>query len=503
MSNLAVTNKIPKEVQFIIEQLKKNDYEAYLVGGCVRDLLGNEEPKDWDVATNAAPEEISKIFPKSFYENKFGTVTVLTGSENERLKAIEITPYRIDEKYTDKRHPDRISWAKSIKEDLARRDFTVNAMAIGPEGQNLDISIYQNLKVIDPFKGREDLENKIIRAVGKAEERFSEDALRMMRAVRFAVSLGPKLWQIEEKTFQALRKNASLLEFISKERIREELLKIIDSKEGARGIELLRRAGLLRYIMPELEEGFGVGQNKHHIYQVYQHGLLSLNFACQKGFSTEVRLAALFHDIGKPRTKQGEGPDSTFYNHEVVGAKMTLQILNRLKFPKKDLERIAKLVRYHLFYYDVGEVGPSSVRRLVRKVGLEDIEALLEVRYSDRIGSGVPKAEPYRLRHLKYMFEKLSRDPISAKMLKVSGDDVMKILKIEPGPKVGQVLQILLYRVLLEPKKNDKKFLEKEIQNLGKLKEEELQKLFQEAREEINLIETKRDEMTKKKYWVT
>jgi len=487
--------EIPKEIQFVVEQFKKASFEAYIVGGCVRDILREIEPQDWDVATNAKPEEIGKIFLHSFSDNKFGTVVVLTCSENEKLKKIEITPFRIDEKYSDKRHPDKIRWAKTIEEDLARRDFTINAIAI---------DIYdKKFKIIDPFEGQKDLKNKIIRAVGEPEKRFSEDALRLMRAIRFAVTLTKKIWQIEEKTSQAIKKNVKLLNFISKERIRDEFLKIINSLNGAKGIEILRRFGLFKHIIPELEEGFSIWQNKHHIYQVYQHLLLSLNYACQNNFPIEVRLASLFHDIGKPRTKQGEGPDSTFYNHEIVSAKMTEKILNRLKFPKKDVEKITKLVRYHLFYYNVGEVGDSSVRRLLRKVSQEDFEKLLEVRMADRIGSGVPKAEPYKLRHLKYVAEKVSQDPISVKMLKINGNDVIKILNISPSPKVGQVLIYLLSSVLSEPSKNKREILEKEIKKLDKLSDEKLKELVQKAKEEIEKIETKRDEMTKKKYWIT
>jgi hypothetical protein len=214
-------------------------------------------------------------------------------------------------------------------------------------------------------------------------------------------------------------------------------------------------------------------------------------------------LAALLHDIGKPRTKRGEGPDATFYGHEIVGAKMTAQILNRLRFPKKDIEKITKLVRYHLFYYNPGEVGESSVRRLIRQVGPENMEELLEVRMADRIGSGVPKAEPYKLRHLRYVIEKVSQDPISVKMLKVNGNDVMEILKISPGPKVGQILDVLLGYVLENPKKNEREFLKKKIKELGRLPDEELKDLAQKARKEREKLEMKRDEMTKKKYWVT
>jgi poly(A) polymerase/tRNA nucleotidyltransferase (CCA-adding enzyme) len=525
--------QIPKEVKSVINKLKKSGFEAYIVGGCVRDFLRNVEPDDWDVATNAKPKEIQKIFPKSFYNNKFFTVTVQTGSENPKLKElkedkssfrpfanvreIEVTTYRSEAKYTDKRHPDEVKFAKTIEEDLARRDFTINAIAIKTQNSKLKTQNHnlklKTLEIIDPFNGQKDLEEKIIRAVGNPEERFSEDALRMLRAVRFAITLGEGPegkqasygvnWKIEEKTSQAIKKNSIWLAAISKERIRDELMKIMMSERAAEGIELLRKLGLLKYIIPELEEGYKVSQNKHHIYDCYEHYLRSLDFAAKKNFNRYVRLAALFHDIGKPRVKKGEGPDATFYNHEVVGAKMTFQILNRLKFPKKDTEKIVKLVRYHLFYYNPGEVGESSVRRLLRQVGPENMEELLQVRMADRIGSGVPKAEPYKLRHLRYVIEKVSQDPISVKMLKVNGNDVMKILNIKPGPKIGQILDILLGYVLEEPKKNEKKFLEKEIEKLGKLSEKEISSLAQKARKEREKIEMKRDEMTKKKYWVT
>lgn len=487
--------EIPKEVESVIDKLKKRGFEAYAVGGCVRDFLRGVEPQDWDVATNAKPEEIQKIFPKSFYKNKFLTVTIQTGSKDPKLKEIEITTYRSEAKYTDKRHPDQVKFAKTIQEDLARRDFTVNAIALSRSVSDTD-----RLKVIDPFKGQKDLEAKIIRTVSKPEARFSEDALRMMRAVRFAATLD---FEIEPKTAEAIKKNAPWLQAISKERIRDELMKIIMADKAADGVELLRRLGLLKYIMPELEEGYGVSQNKHHIYECYEHYSRSLDYAAKSNFNKYVRLAALLHDVGKPRTKRGEGQDSTFYTHEVVGAKMTMQILSRLKFPKKDIEKIAKLVRYHLFYYNVDEVTESSVRRLVRQVGPENMEELLEVRFCDRIGSGVPKAEPYKLRHLKYIIEKVSQDPLSAKRLKVNGDDVIKILKIKPGPKIGHILDILLGHVLGDPKKNEKEFLEKEIKKLGKLSAGELVFLAEKAKKEREKLVMKRDEMTKQKYWVT
>jgi poly(A) polymerase/tRNA nucleotidyltransferase (CCA-adding enzyme) len=480
---------IPKEVKSIIQNLQKAGFEAYIVGGCVRDFLLEKEPKDWDVTTNAKPEEIQKVFPDSFYENNFLTVTARTGSKNEKLAEIEITTYRLEAKYSDKRHPDEVEYAKKIEDDLSRRDFTVNAIAMN-----------EKKKVIDLFDGKQDLKNKIIRTVGNPEERFSEDALRMLRAVRFATALG---FTIEKDTAEAIKKNSIWLDTISKERIRDEFIKIIMSDNASDGVELLRELGLLKYIIPELLENYGVAQNKHHIYDCYQHAIKSLEYTAKKKLNMYVRIAALLHDIAKPKVKAGEGNEATFYNHEIVGAKLTFQILNNLKFSKKEVEKITKLVRYHLFYYNVDEVKEASVRRLVKNVGLDTIEELLQVRQADRIGSGVPKAEPYKLRHLKYLIDKVSQDPISAKMLKINGNDLMQVLEIKPGPKIGDILSILLGYVLDDPKNNTKEFLEKESLKLSKLSDKELKNLAEKSKEEKSEIETKQDKMTKQKYWVT
>ena len=315
-----------------------------------------------------------------------------------------------------------------------------------------------------PYGGQKDIDDKIIRTVGDPDERFNEDALRLMRAIRFAVQLD---FAIEPKTAEAIKKNSGDLVAISKERISDEFIKIIMTKNAKAGIEMLHEYGLLKHIMPELEEGIGVSQNKHHIYTIWEHNLLSLDWAAKHNYKLENRIAALLHDVGKPQTKKGEGPDSTFYNHEVVGAKMTAKILERLKFPKKFIEKIVLLVRYHLFYYNVEEVTESSVRRLVKNVGPENIDDLLEVRIADRKGSGVPKAEPYKLRHLRAIIEKVSHDPISVKMLKINGNDLMKDLKMEPGPKMGYILNILLDEILDEPKNNTKEYLFKRAKKLN------------------------------------
>ena len=465
---------LPKEVKNIIEALESAGFEAYAVGGCVRDfVLSNVkglsiEPSDWDITTNAKPEEIQKIFKKSVYENDFGTVAINTESKNETLKIIEITTYRIEENYTDKRHPDEVKFTTKLEDDLARRDFTVNAIA------------YDGKKFIDFFDGQKDIKNKLIRTVGNPDKRFNEDALRLLRAIRFAVQLN---FAIEPETAKAIKKNANDLVAISKERIRDELIKIIMTENAKPGIEMLREFGLLKHILPEVEEGFAVGQNKHHIYTVWEHNLLALDWAVKHNYKLENRLASLLHDVGKPKTKRGDGLDSTFYNHEVVGAKMTAKILERLKFPKKFIEKVVLLVRYHLFYYNVEEVGDSSVRRLVKNVGPENMDDLLEVRIADRKGSGVPKAEPYKLRHLRAIIEKVSRDPISVKMLKINGDDLMAMLKVDPGPKIGFILNILLDEILDDPEKNGKKYLSEQAKKLNGESLAKLEKMFKMAQD--------------------
>ncbi|OGZ18193.1 MAG: hypothetical protein A2V72_00005, partial [Candidatus Nealsonbacteria bacterium RBG_13_37_56] len=323
---------------------------------------------------------------------------------------------------------------------------------------------------------------------------------RMMRAVRFATVLD---FKIEAETSQAIKKNAPWIQAISKERIRDEFLKIIMADKAAEGIEMLRELELLKYIIPELEQGYKILQAKHHKYDCYQHAIFSLKYAAEQNFNKYVRLASLFHDIGKPKSKRGKGEEATFYGHEVIGARITMQTLERLRFSKKEIEKIVKLVRYHLFYYNVDEVSEASVRRLVRKTGLENINELIQVRMADRIGSGCPKAEPYKLRHLRYIIERVSQDPISVKMLKLNGEDLMKLLNIKPGPKIGMILNILLGYVLADPKKNKKDLLEKEVKKLAQLSDQELKVSADKSKEGIDKIVIKQDSMTKGRYWVT
>src|SRR3989338_7122491 len=491
--------QLPQEVRSILEKLSETGYESYVVGGCVRDLVLSEIeglphiPTDWDVTTNARPEEIQKIFLDNVYENTFGTVGVKTSSEDPALAIVEVTPYRIEGKYTDKRHPDSVKFADTLEEDLSRRDFTVNALSLGinsklktpnsKQAQNLKFKIQNSdFFLIDLFGGQEDLKNRVIRTVGNPKERFSEDALRLIRAVRFATVLG---FEIEKETLAAVKENAEWLRAVSKERIRDEFVKIVEADNAYEGTLLLEEAGLLQYIIPELREGIGVGQNLHHIYTVWEHNTRALKYASEKKYSLEVRLGSLFHDIGKPRTKRGEGKYSTFYGHDVVGARMTAEIMDRLKFPKDFSEKVIKLVRYHLFYYNVGEVTESSVRRLLANVGPENIEDLIRVREGDRIGSGRPKAVPYKLRHLKYVIDKVSHDPISVKMLEIDGNELMKELNIKPGPKIGLMLNSLLAEVLDDPVKNTKEYLRQRIHELDKKTPGELKKALEQIEKTI------------------
>lgn len=479
---------VPEEVVAVSKTLAEAGFEAYLVGGCVRDMLLAREPKDWDVATDATPAEIQKLFPDSVYENDFGTVGVKTESEDPRLKIIEITTYRIEGKYTDQRHPDEVKFASHIEDDLARRDFTVNAMAMDMKGD-----------VIDPFAGARDIKERVLRTVGAPEERFSEDALRLMRAVRFSVELD---FEIEMNTRRAIVKLAGGLEAIAKERVRDELVKILMTPNAAKGIILLEELDLLRYVLPELREGIGVGQNKHHIYTVFEHNVRALGYAAGENYSLAVRMASLLHDVGKPKVKGGTGADATFYQHEYVGARMAVKMLDRLRFSREFTEQVAHLVRMHMFNYETGVISPAGVRRLVARVGPENIDDLLKVREADRIGSGVKKAVPYRLRHLLFMIEKVKRDPLSPKMLALRGDDLMPLLNLPQSRRVGWILNALMEEVIDDPKKNDKKYLEKRAKELNKLTDAELQELFASAQQKKREAEGEMDEDIKKKHHV-
>ncbi|MEI8096895.1 MAG: HDIG domain-containing metalloprotein [Candidatus Moraniibacteriota bacterium] len=495
--------KIPQPVIDIVETLQKADFEAFVVGGCVRDLILEREPKDWDITTNATPEKIVELFPDSFYENEFGTVGVktprfiATTDPSHENDIIEVTTYRTEGNYQDNRHPTDVHFTLSLEEDLARRDFTMNALAYGPRKNTA-------WELVDLFSGVNDIEKKIIRTVGNPEERFAEDALRLMRAIRLWTELrDPKEekpthnWNIDDETFQAIQKLSDNLSAISQERIRDELSKIILSQSPRAGIEMLHGTKLLRFIIPELELGVGVGQNLHHTYTVWEHNLRALETCPSK--KLDVLLAALLHDVGKPATKRGNGYNSTFYNHDHVGARITEKILTRLRFPKATIKKATLLVDNHLFYYNVDEVTEASVRRLIKRVGLENMNDLMAVRIGDRLGSGVPKAKPYKLRHLEYMIDKVSKDPISVKMLAIKGTDLIKDLTIPAGPQIGAILDVLLAETIENPLLNTKDEL---LKRASALKENPIETLRELAKEKIEEKREEDNNQIKKKYWV-
>lgn len=490
---------IPGYIQELGKAMIARGHEAYLVGGCVRDLLTNKIPTDWDIVTSATPKEIQEVFPDSFYENRFGTVGVkIRDKKNEVVDIVEITPFRIEEKYSNYRHPDEVSFSKSIEDDLGRRDFTINALALNlallnkKTGGIGEITIDES--VVDLYEGIKDLSSSSIKSVGNPEDRFREDALRLLRAVRFSAQLG---FVIEPETLAAIKRNAALLEKISIERIRDEFSKIIRSDHPDKGIEMLHTTGLLRYILPELELGVGIGQNRHHIYTVFQHALESLKHCPSKKLS--VRLAALLHDVAKPQAKKGDGPMSTFYNHDLIGERVVYRALKRLRFPEKIAKKTALLVRHHMFHYEVGTVTPASVRRLAARVGKSNIKDLIDLRIADRLGSGCPKAKPYKLRHLEYLLERVETDPVSPKMLKVNGNDLYNKAGIERGVRMGMILDILLSEVLEDPKKNNQEHL---LARARELQKEDLGALRKKARDRIEEVKIEEDRVIKRKHWV-
>ncbi len=491
--------KIPKEVSQVTQTLNKAGFEAYLVGGCVRDLLIGREPKDWDVTTNANPEEIQALFVKTFYENDYGTVGVvneeldLDGNNviHETLRVVEVTPFRIESKYSDFRHPDSVVFAKKLEDDLKRRDFTMNAVAYDFDKGHL----------VDPHKGQEDIKDKTIKSVGNAEERFNEDALRMIRAIRFATELG---FTINNETLVAVEKNANLLAKISQERIRDEFVKIIMSDNPMAGIIFCQRLGVLKYAVPELEEGLGCEQNGDHIYDVWEHNLRALNHSAERKWPLHVRIGALLHDVGKPRTRvwSPEKKDWTFYGHDVVGGKMAVYILKRLKFSNEMIDKVSRLVRYHLFFSDIEKITLSAVRRIVRNVGPENVWDLMNVRACDRVGMGRPKETPYRLRKYHSMIEEAMRAPVSVGMLKVNGAKIMEITGMKPGPRIGYILHALLEETLDNPDLNTQDYLSKRAKELALLSEDELKKIGESGKDKKQQIEDAEVGEIRKKYHV-
>ncbi len=480
---------IPTEVSEVMNLYSTAGFEIYLVGGGVRSLLFNKRPENCDFTTNATPEQSLEVLKDKlpFYNNDFGTVSyncVVEGGE----ELYEITTYRSEKEYSDFRRPDNVSWGKTLEEDVIRRDFTVNAMVIGKRtsaigGQAKNQS--KEWEMIDLVGGMEDFEKGLIRAVGEPERRFREDALRMMRCIRFAAKLG---FQIDLETLKAVTANAKLLENISKERIREEFLKIIGSDYPADGVNLLISTGLINCFLPELLEGKDIAQGGHHEWSVLEHSIQSLK-NCPSP-NPIVRFVALVHDIGKPRSQrfkcrkcgkmfrdlpsrqhtcancgytQPTKGMITFYGHEVIGARMVKEITERLRFSRKDIEKIETLVRWHMFAYQ-SEMTDASIRRLIRKVGKENISDLVLLRISDRKGSG-SKTTSWRFLELQKRIGEQLFEPMEINDMAVNGVDVMEILGVKPGPIIGKILKELFEEVLEDTSKNEREYLIGKIKN--------------------------------------
>lgn len=519
---------LPFEVLYIAYTLQDAGFEAFLVGGAIRDIILQSTDSfyhqhlsitDYDFTTNAKPEEILKLFPESFYENTFGTVSIththtlelimkhwdlpnknlLTASqaknqkkllikpenahkvhqslspsrqleeitlpsEEKQPKPFEITTYRTDGDYQDHRRPESVQWGKTIEEDLERRDFSINAMALRIDAEflkkvfsakKLTDTYLLNLEgftLIDPHGGIKDLAQGLIEAVGDPNVRFKEDALRMLRAIRFSVQLGMK---IADSTLEAIKVHAPLIQHVSWERIRDEFLKMLASPAPKKAIELLDTTNILQYILPELLESKGVQQGGHHTTDVWVHSLDALETCPSE--DPIVRLATLIHDVAKPRTYQKTGDAISFYNHEIIGSRMASTIAKRLKLSKKDIERVFILVRHHMFHYQP-ENTDAAIRRFMKKVGLGNIDDILDLREGDRLGSGAKKTS-WRLEEMKERMIKQLNQPMEVRDLAINGHDLMTDLQMKPGREMGQILNTLFEEVLENPEINTREIL--------------------------------------------
>ncbi len=431
---------IPNNVNLILDELNKNGYESYICGGCIRDSLLGRVPSDWDICTNAKPDEILMVFndykvvPTGL---KHGTITIVLNNEQ-----FEVTSYRIDGEYLDNRRPDKVKFTNSLIEDLKRRDFTINAMAYNDkEG------------LIDPFFGINYLSAGVISCVGNANDRFKEDGLRILRAIRFATQLG---FKIDFNTSEAIYQNRHLLQNISKERVRDEFNKILISEYPSKGIRLLTGLELLDYIIPELKPCIGFEQyNSYHNKDVYNHILKVVDSISSK---LELRLAALFHDIGKPDTftidEKGVGH---FYGHHKESARICREVMTRLKHSNKEIEYVSELVYYHMIRYK--KINSTIAKRFINKVGKDKIEDLFKLFIADRIGMDISHIfnDIYKL---KFECNKVlsEKQPLSIKDLDINGYDLMKI-GIPQGKVIGIILNSLLENVLENPELNNKDIL--------------------------------------------
>jgi len=430
---------LPENVKYIIEKLEEAGFEGYAVGGCVRDTLLKREPDDWDITTSAKPLEVKALFPKTFDTGiQHGTITVLMGKE-----PYEVTTYRIDGEYEDSRHPKEVIFTGNLVEDLKRRDFTINAMAYNPK-----------VGLVDEFDGMKDLEEKIIRCVGDPMERFTEDALRMMRAVRFSAQLG---YDIEEKTLESIQKLAPTLKNISAERVCVELVKLLTSDNP----DFLRKAyetGITAQVLPEFDAMMETEQNHpHHCYSVGEHTLHGMeNIEADK----VLRLTMLFHDMGKPRLKttDEEGVDH-FHGHAELSAEMAREVMHRLRFDNDTIKKVTTLVKYHDLKI---ELRAKCVRRAMVKVGVDLFPYLLKVKKADFLAQSMYKRgeKEEELKQLTILYEKIMEEKncVSLKDLAVTGRDLIE-MGMTPGKEIGETLNRLLDIVIEEPEKNTKEEL--------------------------------------------
>ncbi|TCO79815.1 CCA tRNA nucleotidyltransferase [Marinisporobacter balticus] len=439
--------QIPKKVHTVLDVLNFYKYEGYIVGGCVRDSILGRTPNDWDICTNCMPEKMLEIFyhfkviPTGL---KHGTVTVVVDD-----KSFEVTTYRIDQEYIDGRHPERVEFTNELKEDLKRRDFTVNAMAYGrKEG------------LIDYYGGMADIFNKKIRCVGDPMERFNEDYLRMLRGVRFSTQLG---YELDIDTMQSIRKSSRNIVNISKERIREEINKILLSDKPSKGFKLLYETELLQYIIPELQECIKFEQrNPYHDKDVFDHVMSVLDHTEK---DLVLRLAAMLHDIGKPQCfSVDESQIGHFYHHHMKGMDITEEILKRLKYDNKTIELVKILVKEHMCKYD--KVTPRVVKGLINRIGLDNIERLFKLQIADIKGSKGPHAFD-SIEKVIILYKKIisEQQPLSIKDLDINGMDLMK-LGIPQGKKIGIILNCLLDKVLDDPELNTKELLIDEVKTM-------------------------------------
>jgi tRNA nucleotidyltransferase (CCA-adding enzyme) len=435
----------PPHVRALLAQLQQHGHAAYVVGGSVRDVLLGREARDWDLATDARPERMLHLLPGAVYENAFGTVAVRRDGH-----VVEITTFRLEHEYADFRRPHRLEFGDDIRADLARRDFTVNAIAWGveadpaPDPATADRAV--DPVIIDPFDGLADIEARLLRAVGDPEARFKEDALRMVRAVRLAATLD---FDVEPATRAAIEANAPLVAHLSGERIGAELGRLLAARRPSAGLRLAEETGLLAVISPELAAQRGLPQNKIDGEDLWDHTLRSVDAA--PADRPVVRLAALLHDIGKPATLA----DGHFHHHDAVGAQQADELLRRLHYPRAAADEVVDLVRHHMFTVDP-DASDAAIRRFIKRIGKDRIDALLALRRADDIGSGRPDESPSLAAFRSRIEEELASEAaLDRYALKIDGTDLMRELGLEPGPRLGRVLDALVERVIADPALNE------------------------------------------------